>query len=185
MAEDRGGTRGDGAAAAVLGFRLGGRAGAGALYRRSSRTRRRPPRARFRQRLRPRRHRGGARRRARASRPARSTPFALAAIALNAEANGVEIAAREGDLIGRDEGWDVVLAGDVCYERDMAAAVADWLERLAAARRRGAHRRSRPRVSGARPAGADRRIQRAGDARAGGQRDQANRGLSLPQEQSC
>ncbi len=33
--------------------------------------------------------------------------------------------------MGRDEGWDVVLAGDVSYERDMAAAVADWLERLA------------------------------------------------------
>jgi predicted nicotinamide N-methyase len=62
-------------------------------------------------------------------------PFALAAIALNAEANGVEIFARAADLVGLDEGWDVVLAGDVSYERDMAAAVADWLETLA---RRGA-----------------------------------------------
>jgi predicted nicotinamide N-methyase len=62
-------------------------------------------------------------------------PFALAAIALNAEANGVKIFPQAGDLVGRDEGWDVVLAGDVCYERDMAAAVANWLERLA---RRGA-----------------------------------------------
>ena len=58
-------------------------------------------------------------------------PFALAAIALNAEANGVEIFALAGDLVGRDDGWEVVLAGDVAYERDMAAAVADWLERLA------------------------------------------------------
>ena len=58
-------------------------------------------------------------------------PFALTAIALNAEANGVEIFAHACDLVGRDEGWDVVLAGDVSYERDMAAAVADWLERLA------------------------------------------------------
>ena len=61
--------------------------------------------------------------------------FALAAIALNAEANGVEIFAQSGDLVGRDEGWEVVLAGDVAYERDMAGAVADWLEGLA---RRGA-----------------------------------------------
>ena len=58
-------------------------------------------------------------------------PFALAAIALNAEANGVEIFVRPDDLVGQDEGWEVVLAGDVSYERDMAAAVADWLERLA------------------------------------------------------
>jgi predicted nicotinamide N-methyase len=58
-------------------------------------------------------------------------PFAQAAIALNAEANGVKIVVRAGDLVGRDEGWDVVLAGDVSYERDMAGAVSDWLERLA------------------------------------------------------
>jgi len=62
-------------------------------------------------------------------------PFAIEAIALNAEANGVEIAGRLGDLVGEDDGWDLVLAGDVSYERDMAAAVTDWLETLA---RRGA-----------------------------------------------
>ena len=61
--------------------------------------------------------------------------FALAAIVIKAEANGVEVLARAGDLVGRDEGWEVVLAGDVSYERDMAARVTDWLERLA---RRGA-----------------------------------------------
>ena len=38
-------------------------------------------------------------------------------------------------MIGADRGWDVVLAGDVAYERDMAAAVFAWLEGLA---RRGA-----------------------------------------------
>jgi predicted nicotinamide N-methyase len=62
--------------------------------------------------------------------------FALAAIALNAEANGVRIAPRAGDLVGRDEGWDVILAGDVSYERDMAERVTDWLAGLA---QRGAH----------------------------------------------
>lgn len=58
--------------------------------------------------------------------------FAVEAIAINARANGVSIAARLGDMIDMDEGWDVVLAGDVSYERDMAQRVTDWLERLAA-----------------------------------------------------
>ena len=61
--------------------------------------------------------------------------FAVAAIALNAAANGVSIETICGDVIGRDEGWDVALAGDVSYERDMAQAVTDW---LAALNRRGA-----------------------------------------------
>jgi predicted nicotinamide N-methyase len=59
-------------------------------------------------------------------------PFARVAAGLNAHANGVEVEARQADLVGTDEGWDVVLAGDVCYERDMAAAVVGWLARLAA-----------------------------------------------------
>ncbi len=63
-------------------------------------------------------------------------PFALDAALLNAEANGVSVTVRPGNLVGGpDEGWDVVLAGDVSYERDMAAAMTDWLGGLA---RRGA-----------------------------------------------
>src|SRR5271165_380878 len=61
--------------------------------------------------------------------------FAVAAIEINAAENCVAIAARHEDLVGRDEGWDVVLAGDVAYEKDMARAVTDWLASLA---RRGA-----------------------------------------------
>ena len=57
--------------------------------------------------------------------------FALEAIVLNAEANGVAIQVIAGDVVGRDDGWDVVFAGDVSYERDMAEAVTDWLEALA------------------------------------------------------
>ncbi|HSP24334.1 MAG TPA: 50S ribosomal protein L11 methyltransferase [Saliniramus sp.] len=56
--------------------------------------------------------------------------YAIAALALNAEANGVSLTAREEDLVGRDEGWDVVLAGDICYERDTAARVVAWLRAL-------------------------------------------------------
>lgn len=58
-------------------------------------------------------------------------PFARAAMPLNAAVNGVTILPRGEDLIGTDEGWDVVLAGDICYERDLAERVIAWLERLA------------------------------------------------------
>lgn len=62
--------------------------------------------------------------------------FACQAIALNAAANVVAVTVRPGDMAGGpDEGWDVVLAGDVSYERDMAARITDWLQALA---RRGA-----------------------------------------------
>lgn len=61
--------------------------------------------------------------------------FAIAAIALNAEANGVTVMPVQTDLIGQDEAWDTVLAGDICYERDLAERVTDWLFALS---RRGA-----------------------------------------------
>jgi predicted nicotinamide N-methyase len=61
--------------------------------------------------------------------------FALASIGLNAAANGVTLVASDADMVGRDEGWDVVLAGDICYERDLAERVVIWLETL---HRRGA-----------------------------------------------
>jgi len=61
-------------------------------------------------------------------------PFAAAAIGLNAALNGVEVAVLEADLIGTaGGGWDLVLAGDVFYERDLAARAEPWLRRLAAA----------------------------------------------------
>ena len=58
--------------------------------------------------------------------------FAAAAIGINAAANGVSVTPRCDDLIGRDEGWDVICAGDVCYEREMAERVIDWLSGLSA-----------------------------------------------------
>jgi predicted nicotinamide N-methyase len=61
--------------------------------------------------------------------------FAIAAIALNAGHNQTRLEIRAGDLIGQDAGWDVVLAGDVSYQQDMAEAVTAWLAGLA---RRGA-----------------------------------------------
>lgn len=58
--------------------------------------------------------------------------FAAEAMALNAAANGVPLIIRLEDLVGRDEGWDLVCAGDVCYERAMADSVIAWLATLAA-----------------------------------------------------
>ena len=62
--------------------------------------------------------------------------FAIAALAANAAENEVMIATRIEDLIGADEGWDVILAGDVAYEKDLATAVTSWLVALS---RRGAN----------------------------------------------
>jgi len=59
--------------------------------------------------------------------------FALAAIALNARVNGVRVETISEDIVGWPSAWDVVLAGDVCYERPMAERVARWFAALAAA----------------------------------------------------
>ena len=56
--------------------------------------------------------------------------FAAAAIALNAAANGVAVEPRLGDLLGTDQGWDVVLTGDIFYERDISARMWPWLRAL-------------------------------------------------------
>jgi predicted nicotinamide N-methyase len=59
-------------------------------------------------------------------------PYAIEACALNATANGVDVDAVEADPVGTDDGWDVVLAGDVWYEAELAARMAPWLRGLAA-----------------------------------------------------
>jgi len=60
-------------------------------------------------------------------------PFAGAATALNAAVNGVAIDIVGADPIDWPSPWDVVLAGDVCYEQPMAGRTTAWLRRLAAA----------------------------------------------------
>jgi len=60
-------------------------------------------------------------------------PFAAAAIAANAALNDVDITVQTEDLLDTvDACWEVVTAGDVCYERPMADRVTGWLRRLAA-----------------------------------------------------
>jgi len=68
-----------------------------------------------------------------AVRAAEIDAFAVAAIGINAAANGVRIDAAMADLLDGDGGpADVVLAGDVFYERAMAARFLPFLERAQA-----------------------------------------------------
>jgi predicted nicotinamide N-methyase len=61
-------------------------------------------------------------------------PFAAAAVALNAAANAVEVAFVGEDLLAAPPPpVDVVLAGDISYEKPLAARVRAWLETARAA----------------------------------------------------
>jgi predicted nicotinamide N-methyase len=57
--------------------------------------------------------------------------FCEAAVGLNAAANGVQVVAGTRDPTGSDEGWDVILAGDICYEKSMTEAMVAWLGPIA------------------------------------------------------
>ncbi len=60
-------------------------------------------------------------------------PLALAACRLNAALNGVEVATPEGDVVGAPCRWDLILAGDVCYEAPMTNHILPWLRGMVAA----------------------------------------------------
>jgi predicted nicotinamide N-methyase len=53
--------------------------------------------------------------------------FACAAIRLNAVANACDIAVTQEDLIGAPGNWDVILVGDLFYERPLAERLLAWL----------------------------------------------------------
>ena len=57
---------------------------------------------------------------------------ALTAMEINAAANGVFVEAIEYDIIGGSGRWQIICAGDICYERPLAERAVDWLRRLAA-----------------------------------------------------
>ena len=63
--------------------------------------------------------------------------FCSTAVALNAEANGVQVGFVGEDLLETSppEGFDLITAGDVCYEKPFAEKAVAWLR---AARARGA-----------------------------------------------
>ena len=59
-------------------------------------------------------------------------PFCETAIAINLEANGVSAEFLGTDCVGSDGGWDVVLAGDVFYDKGFADRLAPWFAALQA-----------------------------------------------------
>jgi predicted nicotinamide N-methyase len=62
-------------------------------------------------------------------------PVSISAVALNAKLNGVDLSLSGDDLTAHphDDRWKIILAGDVYYDREMAALVTPWLTACAAA----------------------------------------------------
>lgn len=56
--------------------------------------------------------------------------FAVHAARANARLNDADMQVLHADLVGCDDGWDVVLAGDVFYETEAGTAITSWLESL-------------------------------------------------------
>jgi predicted nicotinamide N-methyase len=59
-------------------------------------------------------------------------PWSETAIRLNAALNDAALGYTAENLVGRDAGWDVVLAGDVFYDRAFADVLIPWFSTLAA-----------------------------------------------------
>jgi predicted nicotinamide N-methyase len=53
--------------------------------------------------------------------------FACAAIRLNAAANNCTVIATQDDVIGTAGDWDIILVGDLFYERPLAERLLAWL----------------------------------------------------------
>jgi predicted nicotinamide N-methyase len=58
-------------------------------------------------------------------------PLAAAAIRMNAALNDAPVVALAEDVVGNACRWDVILAGDVCYEAPMTAHILPWLRAMA------------------------------------------------------
>jgi predicted nicotinamide N-methyase len=54
--------------------------------------------------------------------------FSIAAMLANAAANALIIATTSDDVIGSTESYDVILVGDMCYERPLAERLMAWLK---------------------------------------------------------
>jgi predicted nicotinamide N-methyase len=58
-------------------------------------------------------------------------PLATAATRLNAAVNNVVVTAETIDPVGSDCKWEIILCGDVCYERPMTPHILPWLSDMA------------------------------------------------------
>ncbi|MDO8421904.1 MAG: methyltransferase [Parvibaculum sp.] len=59
--------------------------------------------------------------------------FAVASIRLNAEVNDVSVVVTADNLVGSaNPGWDIILIGDMCYERPLAESIEIWVRGLVA-----------------------------------------------------
>jgi predicted nicotinamide N-methyase len=63
-------------------------------------------------------------------------PLSIAAMKHNAAANGVSIGIDSSDLIGTELRWEIMLIGDMCYERPLAERLLPWLRRAVTRQRR-------------------------------------------------
>jgi len=54
-------------------------------------------------------------------------PLAVAAITLNAAANGATVEATSDDVIGQDNAWETILLGDMFYEPVLTERLLAWL----------------------------------------------------------
>lgn len=59
-------------------------------------------------------------------------PWSETAIRMNTALNGVTLDHTSENMVGLDGGWDVVLAGDVFYDRAFADVLIPWFSTLAA-----------------------------------------------------
>jgi predicted nicotinamide N-methyase len=55
-------------------------------------------------------------------------PFAIAAAARNARINDLTIETTSRDMIDSDDVFDLILVGDMCYERPLAERLMNWLK---------------------------------------------------------
>jgi len=55
-------------------------------------------------------------------------PFAIAAIIRNADANNVMVHAVAENVIGTSDRFDLIVVGDMCYERPLAERLMAWLK---------------------------------------------------------
>jgi predicted nicotinamide N-methyase len=55
--------------------------------------------------------------------------YAVAAITLNATANAITLATTSEDVIGLRDVYDVIVCGDMCYEKPLAETLLEWLRK--------------------------------------------------------